>query len=178
MKSRTQFRSKQSQIGALSAIELGICLIVVAVFFGLAAANGSKLWGDTESTSEISNVSSMVSQARGLKSVNGYGTAGTSLLPQLDAINALPKNMPYSTGTLTNAWGGNVTLVSTGSGFTLTYNSVPKANCIEMAMKVSKSGSLTTKAGTGAAILGPLTSAEATTGCAAATNTVSFTSVS
>ncbi|OWQ61363.1 type 4 pilus major pilin [Stenotrophomonas maltophilia] len=177
MKNRKQFRSKKSQLG-LTAIELGVCLIVVAVVFGLAAANGSKLWGDSESTNEISNVSSLVSQTRGLKSVNGYGTSGTSLLPQLDSLGALPKSMPYSTGTLTNAWGGNVTLVSTGSGFTLTYNSVPKANCIEMALKVSKSGALTTKAGTGAAIAGPLTAAEATTGCAAATNTVTFTSVS
>jgi len=181
MSTRTISRSnpnlKKKQFG-FTALELGVVLIIGAVVVAFAATQGSKLWGDNQNTVELQNIASLYTQTKNLKGTAGYGTSGTSLLPTLAAMDALPKNMAYSGGVLTNSWGGTVTVASTGAGYAVTYNNVPQASCIELAQKVSKGGAMTTKPGGGAVVTGEVTSAVAAAGCSAETNTLVFASLS
>lgn len=175
--SRTNPNLKKKQFG-FTALELAIVLLVAAVVIAFAATQGSKLWGDSQNTTEMQNISTLYNQTKNLKGTAGYGANGTSLLPTLAAMDALPKNMAYSGGVLTNSWGGTVTITSTGSGYSLTYNNVPQAACVELAQKVSRGGAMTTKPGGGAVVTGEVTAPVATAGCSAATNTLVFASLS
>ncbi len=144
---------------------------VVAAALGMNA----KGWLGNKEGTEIKHISTLVSNTKKLASVNGYGAAGTNLVPSLIAEDLVPSDMTNQAGVLVNRYGGTVTVVSTGLGYTITDPSLPTAPCMALAKQISASGAGTTKINTSGAVTGPVDSPTAQAQCTSATNTVSFT---
>ncbi len=179
MKENTKLKALKKQAG-FTAIELIVVLIVGLGIIALAAGKMDQLFGNSNLSEEIGNVNTIFANARSLKTSSGYGTSGTDLTSQLVAINGVPRNMSVVSGVMYNLWGGSVPVVSTGSGFTVTTNTVPMDACIKMTTKVSKGGTFASiKINANTAVTGEVTSATATTQCNSSTsNTLVFTSAS
>lgn len=167
---------KKNQAGAFSAIEMALTLAVGVVALYAAVAYGPKLWASSDNARELENVSSLVTNVRNLKTVSGYGASSANLVPQLIAAGAVPGTMTISGTTIINTWGGSVTIVSTGYGFTVTAPSLPATACVFLATKFAATGSVTTKINSGTAVSGEITSSAATTECSSASNTIVWAS--
>lgn len=175
---RAVIGAKRKQ-GGFTAIEIIVVLIVALGLLAMSAGKLDMLFGGQGLAEEVSNVNTILANTKSLKTVSGYGAAGTDLTTQLVAISGIPKNMSVITNVAYNSWGGAVTPASTGTGFTITENSLPNDVCIKIATKTSKSGAFATiKINANAAIAGEVTSAVATAQCNATTNTLVFTTSS
>lgn len=156
-------------------IELVIGIVVSVIILAGGAAAVSNLLGKSDVSQDIQGIASLTSNVKNLRGAGGYGTSGTNLLPTLIAMDAVPKSLTVNGTTVTNAWGGAVSVASTGVGYSVTSAGIPKEACIEEAAKLSR-GSMTTKVGSAAAVAGEITTVAATTSCSAATNTIVWTS--
>lgn len=162
---------KQGGFGALE--------VMIAIVVGLFAIIGaiawySKLTNTSNNNEELQNISSIITNTRQLKTQSGYGPTGTNLIPVLIAGEGIPENMQKSGGTVSNVWGGAVTNVSTGTGYTMTYAGVPDSNCIFLASKSANSNSMSVRINGGTAITGEVTAIAATSACTSGTNTLSW----
>lgn len=171
---RAALAKSQSGFGA---IEMIVVLIIVIGLLALAASRWDTLFGSNEAAEEISNVNMLMAGTKNLKTSSGYGASGTNLVPALIKAGAVPKNMTVTSGALYNTWGGVVTVVSTGTGFTVASSSVPEGVCLTLATKLARGGVYSTKINSGTAIVGEVTQAAATAGCSSATsNTLTWAS--
>jgi type II secretory pathway pseudopilin PulG len=162
---------KQGGFGALE--------VMIAIVMGIFAVIGaiawySKLSNTSNNNDELQNISSIITNTRQLKTQSGYGPTGTNLIPVLITGEGIPENMQKSGNTVSNVWGGAVTSVSTGSGYTITYASVPDSNCIFLATKSANSNSLSIRINGGTAITGEVTAIAATSACTSGTNSLSW----
>lgn len=164
----------QKQRGFVS-IEAMIVLIIIAIGIGLAVARSAGLFGSSNVGEEQGNIASIIASTRAIKGSNGYGTSGTNLVPSLIKLKAVPKNMSNVSGVLYNVYGGSVTLVSTGMGFTITSSNLPEDACVTLATRVAKSDAEQTKINSGNAITGEVTTVNATTSCSGTSNSISWT---
>ncbi|HBN8268386.1 TPA: pilus assembly protein PilX [Pseudomonas aeruginosa] len=164
---RKAHAKKQAGFGA---IEMIVVLIIVIGLLALAASRWDTLFGSNEAAEEISNVNMLMAGTKNLKTSSGYGASGTNLVPALIKAGAVPKNMTVTSGALYNTWGGAVTVVSTGTGFTVASAAVPEGVCLTLATKLARGGVYSTKINSGTAIVGEVTQAAATTGCSSATS--------
>lgn len=175
-----QFNNCHTRASAkgFTVMEVLIVLLIAAFIIALVGPRIVKLFGRSEVTFETQNIADLTANTKGLRDRGSYGAAGTDLVPSLIANDGLPESLTNTAGVITNSWGGKVTVVSTGIGFTLTYTApMPQAACITLATKLSNSAINTTKINAAAAITGPVTQAQATADCAAGTaNTIVFTS--
>lgn len=156
-------------------------LVVLIVGLGILAMSSGKiemLFSGSDLGEEASNINTLIPNIRSLKSSSGYGAAGTDLTTQLVGIDGIPKNVTILTNVMYNNWNGAIVPASTGTGYTITDNSIPMPACIKLATKTSKSGAFASiKINANAAIVGEVTSATATTQCNSATaNVLVFTS--
>jgi hypothetical protein len=98
-----------------------------------------------------------------------------NMVGDLALANALPNTIPRSgTGaatTLTNNWGGAITIVGTANNFAITYNNVPQDVCVSM---LSGANGWTTITGATEINTFPVTVAQATGTCAAGNNVIAF----
>lgn len=101
-----------------------------------------------------------------------------SLVADLITANAIPNTLARpSPTTLSNSWGGSVTVVGTATGFTITYTSVPQDVCVNMVSGAS-GWTRIDQGGNNAITLFPATVTNATALCSvsgAAGNSVTFT---
>jgi hypothetical protein len=141
-----------------------------------ALAMNAKGWLGSKEQKEITHISAIVSGTKQLQSVSGYGSSGTNLVPALISAGLVPADMTVSGTTIVNRYGGTVTVVSTGLGYTVTDPSLPAATCMSLARQISQVDGLTTKIGSGTAITTAVDTATAQTQCSGTTNTVAFTS--
>ena len=170
--------STRLQRGFVS-IEVIIVLVVVLGLLALGASKMDMLSTGGDTTEEMSNIQALYANIKGLKSSQGYGTAGTDLTSQLISLKGVPKNMSVVSGVVYNLFSGAVTIVSTGAGFTLSSASLPPEVCIKLATKVSRSGNFSsTTINANTAISGEVVPATASTQCNGTTNTVAWTSAS
>ncbi|PAU63309.1 pilus assembly protein PilX [Pseudomonas sp. PIC25] len=169
-----QRQHPHTQHGFIS-IEMMIGLIIIAIGIGLAVSRGAGLFGSSNISEEQSNLATLTTNTRALKGSNGYGTSGTNLVPSLIAVNGVPKNMSVVSGVLYNVYGGSVTVVSTGMGFTITSSSLPKDACIALATRAAKNEYEQTKINSGSAVSGEVTTVSATTACSSSANTITWT---
>lgn len=160
--------------GGFGALEVMIALMIGAIVIIGAVAWYAKLTNNSNNGDELSNISSLLTNTRQLKTASGYGASGTDLIPTLLNGGGVPDNMQKSGGAVFNAWDGAVTIKSTGTGFTLTYAGLPPQNCIFFATKASNSSSITTSINGGTPTAGEITSVAASAACTGATNTVSW----
>lgn len=170
------FAAKQA---GLTLIELIVVLIIVAVILMVAIGGISNAMGKSDVNQDQQGVAALVANTKTLRTNGSYGTSGTNLVPSLIALKGVPATVNTNGTTLTNTWGGAITIVSTGTGYTVTTSGIPQDACIEHSMKLSKS-MLTTAINGGTAIAGGVTAAQATTDCSNAgnANSVAWTSQS
>lgn len=170
----TKIGRRSPKQGGFGALEVMIA-IVVGIFAVIGAmAWNSKLTNTANNNDELQNISSLITNTRQLKTQSGYGTTGTDLIPVLLRSDGIPENMQKSTTGVFNVWGGAVTNISTGTGYTLTYASVPDSNCIFLASKSAYSNALSIRINGGTAVAGEITSIAASAACTAGTNSVSW----
>lgn len=161
------------------SIEVIIVLVVVLGLLALGASKMDMLNTGSDTTEEMSNIQALYANTKGLKSSQGYGTAGADLTAQLVSIKGVPKNMSIVSGVVYNLFNGAVTITSTGPGFTISSANLPTEVCIKLATKVSRSGNfVSTTINSNSAIAGEVVPADAAAQCSSATNTVGWTSAS
>lgn len=172
---------KKKQGGAIS-LEMMIAVGLIIVLFGWAVSRSDMMQSRTATLTGASNMVTIGENVRSLlKTGTGYGTSGTSLVADLIASKGVPKNITISAGTLVNDFNGTITIVSTGTGYTVTDPNLPADVCIQEVMKVSQSATYTSTAINGnAAVTGAVPRATATTQCnqTGSANSVAFTSAS
>jgi prepilin-type N-terminal cleavage/methylation domain-containing protein len=151
-----------------TALELIVVLIVGLGIIALAASKMDLLFGNANISEEISNINTLLSNTKNLKTVSGYGATGTDLIPELISTSGIPKNMTLADGLPYNVWGGAVAVTSSGTGFAIVYQRVPQDACIKLATKTNKGGTFATvQVNDAHAITGEYTAAQANTDCRA-----------
>ncbi|MDO7931593.1 type 4 pilus major pilin [Xanthomonas euvesicatoria pv. eucalypti] len=174
MKRIRSFASPRSQAG-VSLVELVIGMVILGaiVIAILGVARGAR--GSSKVQTEGQNYNALIECTRNMKSAGTYGASGTNLMPAAINRQCVPTTMPVTGTTAANQFGGAVTLVSTGTGFTLTTAAIPQEVCSGLATDLSQSGAYSTKINSGTAITGPVSVASADAGCNATANTVAWT---
>lgn len=160
-----------------SLVELGIVLLIIAVILAVVIGKSyfakSTANAQTEQSTLVSIIGAVPNYKGSFGTAGTYGTAGTSLVPSLITGNVIPPSYSTTATTVTNAWGGTITVVSTGSGFTVTDNDLPPDICLDVTPAINTSGgntgALTTEIN-GAAF------SNASTQCTGTSNSISFTS--
>jgi type II secretory pathway pseudopilin PulG len=106
---------------------LGIAAIVVLGAVSLLTG----AFGSAKANQMTEEVVAIRTAIRKLYIGQTYPTA--SLVPSLLTANAIPNTLARpTTTTLSNSWGGAVTIAGTATGFTVTYNTVPQDVCVSM----------------------------------------------
>lgn len=140
-----------------------------------ALAMNAKGWLGNKEQKEMTHISAIISGAKQLQTVTGYGTAGTSLVAAMINGGLVPSDMTVSGSTIVNRYGATVTVVSTGLGYTVTDPGLPASACMSLVTGISAMGDISTKMNSGTATTGPIAAAAASAGCNTASNTVAFT---
>lgn len=99
----------------------------------------------------------------------------TDVVPTLITAKAVPGTLAVDGTTLKNSWGGTVAIIGSGTGFTITYPSVPKDVCVSMLSGANGWTSVNANAGTAVSTF-PVTAASASTLCSANDNSIVYTS--
>lgn len=102
-----------------------------------------------------------------------YPTA--NVVANLIAAKAAPGTLARDGTTLKNSWGGTVAIAGSGTGFTITYPSVPQDVCVSMLSGANGWTSVNANGGT-AISTSPLTATDATTLCDETDNSIVYTS--
>lgn len=160
--------------GGFGTLDMLIALVIGLLAVIAAMAAMSKLTASQNNNDELSNISSLITNTRVLKTSSGYGSTGSDLVRSMINSGGVPDLMERTTTEVFNAWGGTVTILSTGTGFTMTYSDVPKDSCIILASKAAGSRAMSTSINGGAAIVGEVTTAQGDSGCSQDTNTLSW----
>jgi type II secretory pathway pseudopilin PulG len=169
-------KSLRSSRGFLS-IEAMVVLVVVIGLLGLAASKMGMLGSNAGVVEEISNIQTLYTLTKQTKGSSGYGAAGANLVTTLNTTGSLPTNMTVSGGVLYNAYGGAVTIVSTGQGFTITDSGLPAQDCATLSSKLSRSGTFaTTKINSNTTVSGEVVQSTAATQCNTTGNSIALTS--
>ncbi|MDH0794619.1 type 4 pilus major pilin [Stenotrophomonas maltophilia] len=158
-----------------TVLEIMAWMAIAALIIGGAIAGIASGWSSYKENKEGDHVTALIANTKKLQSVSGYGASGTNLVPSLIATNGVPGDMTVSGNTLTNRYGGTITVVSTGLGYTVTSPGLPANACIAVAKSVSSAGGVTTKINSGSASTTPVDTVTATAACTSATNSLAFT---
>jgi Tfp pilus assembly protein PilV len=169
-------RARRRQRGA-SLLEgiayLGIAAIVVIGAIALLRT----AFGSANANTMLEQLSSMQTAARKLymTTQGNYGTG--ALNGPIIAAGAVPQGMSVNTtnSTISNAWGGAVSLTGATTDFTISYASVPQDVCVD-ALTGTTTGFTQVVVNTGSALPTPVSPANATAACNATSNTIVWTS--
>jgi len=172
-------KDRVKQLG-FTLIEVMIVLVIALGIYGIASGKIASALGWSSDTEEDGNISQLYSNAKALKTASGYGASGTNLVLSLISAKGIPGNMTVTSNVPYNDWGGAVTVVSTGQGFTIGYSDVPQDACIKIATKANKGGTFASvQVNSATAQTSEYTSAQAQIDCSSSTNnTMTFTSSS
>ena len=133
---------KQNMLASLLCRQRGTSLLESLAYLGIAALVilGAVSMLSNASSSSMTNraVEQLVSLRTSVRKLymgqaGGYGAAaGTNLESIVIAAKAYPTTLTVTSGTLYNTWGGSVDVQGYPTGFTITYNNVPKAECVSI----------------------------------------------
>ena len=163
----------------LTLLESMIALAIFAVVIWAAMANYSTANATQSASQMATELQALRSSVKDLYSGQGnFGSVDSTpvtITPSMIAANKVPSTLNKDTiaGTLKTSTGGAVVIAGTAADFTITYNGVPKAQCISAVTGAGGNGWLDMKAGAvTAASFSPVAAA---TACASATaNTIVF----
>jgi len=171
------FKFSKRQKGLTLLEVLGGLAIFVALCVGAAALyiSGNTSQQSNQAGMDIASLRTAVKQLYG--SQGGYGS--TSLNSVLINAGRVPSDLSVSGSTITNQFGGTITVTGATSAFTIAATNVPTANCIAM-LTNANNGWTSIQVGAATAIttfpISPATAGSATNCAAAATNTITYTS--
>ncbi|WP_158547280.1 MULTISPECIES: type 4 pilus major pilin [unclassified Pseudomonas] len=153
--------------------------MVVVIFVGLLILLAGMVWwpkltGSQKNSSELENITTIQTNILTLKTASGFGPSGSNLIPSLITSDGIPTSMQKTSTTVFNSWGGAVTAVSTGMGYTNSVAAVPDSSCIFLATKVALTNAMTLKINGGSALSGEVDSITATSACNAGSNTLAW----
>jgi hypothetical protein len=169
--------------GWLSLELTGVLLIIIVAIIGVVAWIGSA-FAQSDTSNELANINSIMTQTRGqLKGSTGYDypdqSSMTGILIQYGGIPAtmsIHGTASSGTATVTNVWGGDVTVKpesvggTANAGFSLTYNKVPQKACTTLTSKLSSGSMVSQTTINGTVITGEVTPAKAAETCTADTD--------
>ncbi|WP_250625590.1 type 4 pilus major pilin [Pinirhizobacter soli] len=131
---------------------------------------------DSDTANETNNVAVLSTKMPKLKAAGSYGAKDADLIVPLIALGGVPASMSIVGNKVTNAWGGAVTVLSTGAGYKIQYAKLPKGACVSMALGISGGADdVTTSLNGATGIKGPVSAAQAAAGCSADENTLAWT---
>jgi len=163
--------SRRRQRGA-SLLE-GIAYLGIAAIVILGAVSLlSSAFSSAQSNQTIEDLTALRTAVRKLYSGQSYAAA---LAPTLIAAKAVPNTLTVNTtnNTISNSWGGAVTLTGSGSSFTIQYTNVPQDVCINTVSGASGWTQID-RSGSNAVTTFPVTAAAASAVCSSSTNTINF----
>lgn len=173
------FHKRVARQSGFTAIELIVVLAIALTVIVIAVSRFDIMFSSSNVAEEISNINTLSSSTKTLRTTSGYGTAGTSLINVLDKSGGIPKNLSVVSGVVHNTYGGTIDVTSTGAGYSIVATGIPQSDCIKLAVKQSKAAFYSTTINTSAARVGEVTSTDATTECTSLTaNTITWTSAS
>lgn len=103
-----------------------------------------------------------------------FGT--TDITTGLIGAGGFPQTLTVGTSTVTNVWGGAVTVTGNNADFTVEYTAVPRDVCVSSLTATTAGWAAVTVGGTSVTL--PATPGAAAGACAATPNTIIWTSVS
>lgn len=160
---------RNNRQGGFTLIEIMVVLVLGIIIVAVAAGGVGRAFSSNDATTEVRNIHDLMTNIQSLKGTDGYSSVSTQLLYRVDG---LPTPLTTTDGTsVLNSWDGAVTVNGSATAFTVNYAGVPAASCIQIATKIAEAGVMNVHVGSTAVT----TSAQANTGCAADTNTMSFT---
>ncbi len=181
--------------GALTLPEAIIVSAVAMVIVVTIYASGGNLFKTADYSEEMSNVSEIMTNSRGMLKTGGIYdfSSAADMTGKLVQFGGAPGSMAIigtkssGTATLNNRWGGSVQVapVSTNGGqktaFSVTYTQVPQEACAQMSQKLSGANNVASTSINGSTTSGVVSSSVAGTQCTAdsgstGTNTLVFTS--
>jgi hypothetical protein len=164
------YRSRQRGASLLEGIAyLGIAALVILGAVSLLAS----AFGNAQANRATEETISLRTAVRKLFSGQTY-PAGNAITQTMVTARAVPGTLTVNAAnnTITNSWGGAVTMVGTGAAFDLTYNNVPQDVCVNMLAGASGWNSV---AGNGTVVATtPVTAAQASQICSQANNNITF----
>jgi hypothetical protein len=163
------YRSRQRGASLLEGIAyLGIAALVILGAVSLLAS----AFGNAQANRATEETISLRTAVRKLFSGQTF-PAGTSIAETMITAKAVPGTLTVAApSTITNSWGGAVTIIGTGATFNLTYNNVPQDVCVNMLAGASGWNSA---GGNGTTVTNmPVTAADAAKICSQANNNITF----
>lgn len=162
--------TKQSGASLLEAL-LWMAIALIVAGFATALVKGAFSGANTLKSGNETNA-----LIAGTRSATGgganYGTA--SLNAGLIAGGLVPNTLTVSGSTISNSFGGTVTVMGATNSFTLTETLMPKDVCVKKLTSVDP-GVLSISINAATAVIPPLSLATAGTQCSGATNTIVYT---
>jgi hypothetical protein len=165
------FRARQRGASLLEGIAyLGIAALVILGAVSLLTS----AFGNAQSNRATEQI---VSLRTGIKKLYaGQAIPAGSLDAMVINANIVPTTLTVNAGAISSSWGAVTTTGAAGNTFTITYNAVPQAECVNILSGASGWLSVTGPGGQQATPGGAtVTAAQAGAACNAATNNITFT---
>jgi Tfp pilus assembly protein PilV len=167
--------SKKNQLG-ISVLEVLISLAVIGLIIAGAVGLGSGAFSSQNTVGMTQEVSSIRNATKGLYSKStSFGTA--SMNSVLIDAKAFPDYLKIdtTTSTVTNSFGGTITVTGATANFTIGYTAVPKDICIKHIAQAGSGGLVSVAVNGGTALPVPVSPTAAQTACNTATNSLVWT---
>ncbi|CDG82341.1 type 4 pilus major pilin [Janthinobacterium agaricidamnosum] len=148
---------------------LGIAALVI--LGAVSLLNGA--FSSAQSNRSAEELISVRTAVKKLYMASGYGTG--SLNAQLVTARVLPNGLTQNGATITNSFGGPVTITGATSNFTVAYGQVPQDVCISTVTGASGWSTISSTGGGAPVSTFPVTATDAGKVCAAANNDLTFT---
>lgn len=156
-----------SLLEAIAYLGVAATIIVGAVALLTNAFSGARA---NRAQEELTAISTGVKRLF-MSQAGAYGTA--SLNETLASAKIFPSTLAVSGTDVLNAWNGAVAVTGNTTVFDISYANVPQEVCIELVSSTSQFVSVA--ANGGAALTPPVTIAQASGQCTAASNTIVWT---
>lgn len=151
-----------------SISSLGIMIVLI----GLVVTAAALAYFYVNSTSEVTLVTTVMTETRNLRASNGYGT--DDYVPALVKGGRISKSYTISNNLIYNKSGGLLTVKGNGVGFIITDTGLPQRDCVNVARSIGTADLASTKINN-TTFTTEVTAVDAATACVDGDNTLTFT---
>ncbi|TNV16093.1 conjugal transfer protein [Buttiauxella sp. B2] len=122
---------KSLKKGISNIFDSGVSVAITLVLLGLALGAGWVLFNKVYGATEVSLVSTIISETKQLRAANGYGTS--DYVPALIKGGSISTTTTISGNQIYNKSGGVVTVTGSGVGFIVAETLLSDKDCIKLA---------------------------------------------